>query len=257
MKETHQVSGDGLVGIGRADTISTPRLRNPTLDAANPDSRVPPLTDVGSLPVFKYPFSFANKRVYEGGWSREVTVRELPVAKELAGVNMRLEAGGVRELHWHKAAEWSIMLYGKARLTAIDAQGRSFVRDVSEGDLWYFPAGIPHSIQGLKENGAEFLLVFDDGMFSEHETVLLSDIMTHMPREIIARNFDIPRKALEGLQKEELFIFQAPLPEPLATDQQNAARTVGSSQCDFSFRPARQAPVHKTAGGEVRIVDST
>jgi oxalate decarboxylase len=59
---------------------------------------------------FKYPFSFAHKRVYEGGWSREVTVRELPVSKTLAGVNMRLNAGGVRELHWHTAAEWAIML---------------------------------------------------------------------------------------------------------------------------------------------------
>ena len=141
------------VMTGRAETISAPREPNPDLDAANPDSRVPPISDVGSLPVFKYPFSLANKRVYRGGWSREVTVRELPVAKELAGVNMRLEAGGVRELHWHKAAEWSIMLYGAARITAIDAEGRSFVRDVFEGDLWYFPTGIPHSIQGLSPDG--------------------------------------------------------------------------------------------------------
>ncbi len=42
------------------------------------------------------------------------------MAEELAGVDMRLEAGGIRELHWHKAAEWSIMLYGRARITAID-----------------------------------------------------------------------------------------------------------------------------------------
>jgi oxalate decarboxylase len=172
--EEHQIAGDGSVRIGRGDTITTPRLTNEALDASNPDSRVPPLSDTGSLPVFKYPFSLANKRVYQGGWSREVTIRELQVAKELAGVNMRLEAGGIRELHWHKAAEWSIMLYGSARLTAIDAEGRSFVRDVFEGDLWFFPTGIPHSIQGLRPDGAEFLLVFDDGHFSEHETVLLS-----------------------------------------------------------------------------------
>lgn len=90
------------VMTGRADTISAPREPNPDLAAANPDSSVPPLSDIGSLPVFKYPFSLANKRVYQGGWSREVTVRELPVAKELAGVNMRLEAGGIRELHWQR-----------------------------------------------------------------------------------------------------------------------------------------------------------
>ncbi len=143
-------------GPAERTTISAPGPTNRELDAANPDSGVPPLSDTGSMPVFKYPFSLANKRVYKGGWSREVTARELPIAKELAGVNMRLEAGGIRELHWHKAAEWSIMLYGAARITAIDAEGRSFVRDVFEGDLWYFPTGIPHSIQGLGPDGAEF-----------------------------------------------------------------------------------------------------
>lgn len=241
---------------GRADHISAPGPSNAALEAQNPDSKIPPLSDTGSLPVFKYPFSLANKRVYQGGWSREVTARELPVAKELAGVNMRLEAGGIRELHWHKAAEWSIMLFGAARITAIDADGRSFIRDVFEGDLWYFPAGIPHSIQGLGPDGAEFLLVFDDGNFSEHETVLLSDIMAHTPREITSKNFGVDPSSLEGISKEELFIFQAPVPGPLPLDQERAAGESGPSPRDFSFRPRELKPVKNTRGGEVTIVDS-
>jgi oxalate decarboxylase/phosphoglucose isomerase-like protein (cupin superfamily) len=60
---------------------------------------------------------------------------------------MRLKTGGVRELHWHKQAEWSIMLAGNARITAVDNDGKNFIADVAEGDLWYFPAGIPHSVQ--------------------------------------------------------------------------------------------------------------
>ena len=99
------------------------------LDGQNPDSIWPPATDSKSLVQnFKYPFSFANKRIYEGGWSREVTVRELPVSKTLAGVNMRLTAGGFRELHWHTAGEWAIMLYGTARITAIDSGRQKFRR---------------------------------------------------------------------------------------------------------------------------------
>ena len=169
---------------------SDPGPGNPALDAQNPDSMWPPSTDSKSLvPTFKYPFSLANKRVYKGGWSREVTVRELPVSKSMAGVNMRLTAGGVRELHWHTASEWAIMLYGTARITAIDADGKSFVADVKKNDLWYFPSGIPHSIQGLDPDGAEFMLVFDDGNFSEAETVLLSDSMAHLPREVLSKNF--------------------------------------------------------------------
>ncbi|MGE4372424.1 MAG: hypothetical protein AB7E29_05865 [Xanthobacter sp.] len=47
----------------------------------------------------------AHNRLEEGGWAREATARELPAAKNLAGVDMRLDAGVVRELHWHKEAE--------------------------------------------------------------------------------------------------------------------------------------------------------
>jgi oxalate decarboxylase len=181
----------------------------------------------------------------------------LPIAKELAGVNMRLEAGGIRELHWHKAAEWSIMLYGTARITGLDARGRSFVDDVGVGDLWYFPAGIPHSIQGLGPDGAEFLLVFDDGHFSEFETVLLSSVMAHTPRNVMAKNFGIDPQRLAGVPPQELFIFQAPVPGPPELDRQEAAREKESSPCDFSFRPAAQCDLKKFSGGDVRIVDSS
>ncbi len=67
------------------------------------------------------------------------------------------------------------MLYGNARITCLDQYGKPFVDDVKQGDLWFFPTGYPHSIQGLGPDGCEFLLVFDDGAFSEYDTVLLSD----------------------------------------------------------------------------------
>src|SRR6202047_3673619 len=194
--------------VGADRSKSDPGPANPALDAQNPDSTWPPATDSKSLVRnFKYPFSFANKRVYDGGWSREVTIRELPISKSMAGVNMRLTAGGVREMHWHTAGEWSIMLYGTARITAIDADGKSFVADTKKNDLWFFPSGIPHSIQGLNPDGCEFLLVFDDGNFSESETVLLSDSMAHLPREVLSKNFGVAEQAFENLPKQELFIF--------------------------------------------------
>src|SRR6266568_1428685 len=175
------------IKIGTDRSATDPGPSNDPLDKQNPDSEWPPATDSKSLVQnFKYPFSFANKRTYKGGWSREVTVRELPVSKDLAGVNMRLTAGGVRELHWHTADEWAIVLYGSARITAIDREGKSFVADVKKDELWYFPSGIPHSIQGLEPDGTEFMLVFDDGNFSESETVLLSDAMAHVPPEVLS-----------------------------------------------------------------------
>src|SRR6202163_2113391 len=245
-----------VVGADRSKTDPGPA--NKELDAQNPDSMWPPSTDSKSLVQnFKYPFSFANKRVYEGGWSREVTVRELPVSKALAGVNMRLTAGGVRELHWHTAGEWAIMLYGTARITAIDAEGKSFVADTKQDDLWYFPSGIPHSIQGLEPDCAEFLLVFDDGDFSESETVLLSDSMAHLPPEVLSKNFGVAESALKNLPKQELFIFQTAVPGSLGADQRAAAGALGKSAQDFAFRTMEMPPTKRTKGGEVRIVDSS
>ena len=236
---------------------SDPGPRNAALETQNPSSALPPATDAGSVPVFKYPFSLSHKRLYDGGWSREVTVRELPVSRSIAGVNMRLTAGGIRELHWHAAAEWAFMLYGSARLTAIDASGKSFVADVNPGDLWYFPTGIPHSIQGLGPDGAEFLLVFDDGNFSEYATVLLSEWMAHTPPEVLAKNFGTPSQALAKLPEKELFIFQSEVPPPLAADRSSAAGALGPSPVDFSFRLDQQSIAQRTKGGEVRIVDSS
>jgi oxalate decarboxylase len=170
---------------------------------------------------------------------------------------MRLTAGGVRELHWHTAGEWAIMLYGSARITAIDLDGKSFVADTNKYDLWFFPSGVPHSIQGLKPDGCEFMLVFDDGNFSESETVLLSDAMAHLPRSVLAKNFSLPPEAFANLPKEELFIFQTAVPGSLEDDKKAAAGAFPASSRDFAFRTMEMPPTKRTKGGEVRIVDST
>ena len=257
MKSVESLATPSAPGDKDDRSRSTPGPTNTPLDAANPDSVTPPPTDAGAVQTFKYPFSFGHKRLHEGGWSREVTQRELAVSKTLAGVDMRLTAGGVRELHWHTAAEWAFMLYGTARITCIDANGKSFVTDVKENELWYFPPGIPHSIQGLAPDGCEFLLVFDDGNFSEYETVLLSDWMAHTPPEVVAKNFGVEQKALANLPKKELFIFQAAVPGPLEEDRRAAAGKLGPSPIDFAFRTMQMAPTKRNKSGEVRVIDSS
>jgi oxalate decarboxylase len=146
---------------------SDPGPENELLREASPNSLLPPPTDHGEVESFWNSFSVQHRRVQPGGWSRQVTVEDFPISKDIAGVNMRLTAGGIRELHWHNAAEWALMLTGNARITAIDNDGKTFVKDVGPRDLWFFPTGTPHSIQGLAPDGCEFLLVFDDGKFSE------------------------------------------------------------------------------------------
>jgi oxalate decarboxylase len=252
----HQTNGNVPEPIDGDRGASILGPRNVPVEAENPSLLASPWTDSGSMPNLKFPFAASRNRILTGGWAREVTTRELPIAKEIAGVNMRLKPGGIREMHWHKEAEWAYMIAGTARITAVDAEGRNFIDDVAVGDLWYFPPGIPHSIQGL-EDGCEFLLVFDDGGFSENETFLISDWFAHTPRGVLAKNFGVPESAFSNLPvdyEHDLYVFNGNVPPRLQLDA--VASPNGSVPQTFSHRMLAQEPI-TTAGGQVRITDST
>ncbi len=256
-RDSNIASSDGMPQPIRGTlgaTILGPR--NVPLERENPDLLASPQTDAGTIPNLKFSFANARNRILTGGWAREVTVRELPIATELAGVNMRLKPGGIRELHWHKEAEWAYMLAGRCRITAVDQNGANFIDDVGVGDLWNFPAGIPHSIQGLEE-GCEFLLVFDSGNFSENETFLLTDWFKHTPRAVLAKNFGLPESAFANLPTDpdhQRYIFNGKVPGQLTTDAvQSPAGTVPMW---FSHHMLAQEPI-KVSGGQVRITDSS
>ena len=173
----------------------------------------------------------------------------------MAGVDMRLKPGAIRELHWHKEAEWAYMLAGSARITAIDADGRNFIDDLGVGDLWNFRAGLPHSIQALAD-GCEFLLVFDDGAFSENETFLLTDWMVHTPMAVLAKNFGVTEDALANIPKDpdhERYIFNGEVPPALAND---VVQGPAGTAMRMTHRLLEQDPV-EVPGGRVRIVDSS
>lgn len=226
---------------------------NPERDAENSDMLVPPRTDHGLIPNLKWSFSDSHMRIEDGGWTRETTVRELPSSPTIAGVTMHLNPGAIREMHWHHASEWAYVLKGKVRVTAVDENGCTFQDNVEQGDLWFFPAGIPHSIQGISDEGCEFLLVFDDGNFSEDETFLLTDWLAHIPKEVLAKNFSVAEKAFANIPKKELYIFQTKVPGPSKKD-----KVIGNGPVPrtFSHRMMKQEPI-QTKSGRVRITDST
>lgn len=238
----------------RGDKGATVKIpRNIERDRQNPDMLVPPETDHGTVSNMKFSFSDTHNRLEKGGYAREVTVRELPISENLASVNMRLKPGAIRELHWHKEAEWAYMIYGSARVTIVDEKGRSFIDDVGEGDLWYFPSGLPHSIQALDE-GAEFLLVFDDGSFSENSTFQLTDWLAHTPKEVIAANFGVKKEEIANLPGKEKYIFENQLPGSLKDDIVEGPN--GEVPYPFTYRLLEQEPI-ESEGGKVYIADST
>ncbi|HUB26544.1 MAG TPA: cupin domain-containing protein [Tepidisphaeraceae bacterium] len=234
---------------------SDPGQENGPLLAENPNSNLPPPSDHGDPGPIWYSFDLTKKRVEEGGWTHQVTQRELPSSKDVAGVNMRLTAGSYRELHWHTADEWAYMLYGNARITVMEPDGSMYIDDVSEGDVWFFPAGFPHSIQGLDPDGCEFLLIFNQGMFSEDGTMLLSEFVAHMPTEVLSKNFGLDKSALSKLPTDSLYIFPGTVPGSLDADLAEIGEPKSKSK--FTFRFKSMTPTVSNAAGDVRVVDSS
>lgn len=242
----------------RDESASNGGPKNLALMKINPNSDVPPPTDHGVVEPFWYSFDLTHRRVQEGGWTHQVTSRELPASKEMAGVNMRLTKGSFRELHWHLADEWAIMLTGKARVTVFTPDGAMFVDDVAAGDLWLFPAGAPHSIQALGEEGCEFLLVFNQGNFSEESTLLISDWLKHTPPEILEKNFRLGADSIAKLPKgEPLYIFPSDEPEKTLEEEiVEVSQYAAKPKVSYTFKASTMEPTRQSEAGTVKIIDS-
>ncbi|RPD75292.1 Bicupin, oxalate decarboxylase/oxidase [Lentinus tigrinus ALCF2SS1-7] len=229
--------------------------QNVPIDLQNADLLAPPTTDHGEIPNAKWPFSLSHNRLQTGGWAREQNVNAMPIATSIAGVNMRLEAGSIRELHWHKTSEWAFILKGSVQITAVNSDGQNFIGTVNPGDLWFFPAGMPHSLQATaaSPDGAEFLLVFPDGGFSEDSTFLLTDWLAHVPKEVIAKNFQTSISAFDHLVDQELYIFPSTPPPP---NEQPPKSPQGTIPDPFTFAFSKVKPT-QFSGGTFKPVDST
>ncbi|KAJ5900034.1 hypothetical protein N7495_004778 [Penicillium taxi] len=233
-----------------------PGPRNYYYDRINSDKLAPPGTDHGSTINAQWPMGLSHNRlgIENAGWARQENTDVMPDAVEMAGVDMRLEPSAYRELHWHVAAEWSLVLNGSCRIQAVDENGETFIDDVTAGDVWFFPPGIPHSIQAL-DDGVEFLLVFDQGDFSEDNTFLASEVFLHTPKSVLAKNFGAPLAAFENIPDDELYIFRG-TPAPADIEEQNVTTPSGviPRTKSYSYHFSEQ-PAHEVAGGSVKIID--
>lgn len=238
-----------------AASLREPGPKNPVLDSQFPDVESPPATDVGDMPQFWSSFNIMPKRIQGGGWARQVTQADFAISRAVSGVNMRLGPGGIRELHWHLAAEWAIVTDGKCRITVLDPEGHAYVQDVGVGDLWYFPAGYPHSLQGIGEDGCEFVIVFDEGNQSEYNTLLVTDWIAHTPPDILAQNFGVPKEVFKNIPLDDLWIFQGQEPGPLKADQA-AVASGGAPPNPFSFGLGYSEPIVRNKSGSLRVADS-
>jgi oxalate decarboxylase len=204
------------------------------------------------LPSFRYALGAVTPKSWDGGWAKEANASQFPVSQALAGVLMSLAPGALRELHWHaNAAEWAYVIKGQCRVTIIDPKGHSQIADFNAGDVWYFPRGHGHSIQCIGREDCLFLLVFDNGYFSEFGTFSITDWIGHTPPEVLAKTFGVPPATFANFPKSEVYIAKGPVPPPLPSDP--APGSLNSGELTHRYRLLAQRP-ETFAEGTLRLV---
>src|SRR5262245_3763210 len=210
-------------------------------DGQPPFGPTPPVLAGKDLPSFRFRLGAVTPKSWDGGWAKEATVAQFPVSEKLAGVLMSLAPGGLRELHRHaNAAEWAYVIKGRCRVTTIDPQAHAQIADFGPGDVWYFPRGFGHSIQGIGTEDCLFVLVFDNGYFSEFGTFSISDWIGHTPPEVLAKNFGVPAQTFANFPKSEVYIAKGAVPPPLSPDP--APGTLSSGALTHRYRLLAQRP---------------
>lgn len=177
-------------------------------------NNVPDPTLAGKdLPTFKFALEKSDGKVIGNSYGKEATVTQLPISKGIAGVSMRLEPGAMRELHWHAtAAEWAFVIEGRVRTTVVDPSGLAETNDFDPGDIWYFPRGHGHMLQCLGDKPCHFILIFDNGYFSEFGTFSITDWVGHTPPALLAKNFGLPEATFANFPKEEVYFARGKPP---------------------------------------------
>lgn len=207
------------------------------------------------LPTFKFALERSEGKVSGRCIAKEATVKQFPLSKGIAGVSMTLGPGDMRELHWHaSAAEWAFVNRGRVRTTVFSPGGYAETNDFEPGDVWYFPRGHGHMLECLGSEPCHFILIFDNGYFSEFGTFSISDWIAHTPRSHLAKNFGLPASTFDGFPTKEVYFAHGEQPPPKPA---NALGNPNRSPLTHKWQLLANDPLADRKGGRLWMVDST
>ncbi|WP_079214075.1 cupin domain-containing protein [Ventosimonas gracilis] len=205
----------------------------------------------GDPVVFTYALDKSPIKATTGGWARDVTVKELPIATGIAGAHLFINAGGAREMHWHDSVEWGYIAGGNCQVTVVDPHGETEVVNLNPGDLWHFPRGHAHSVQTLGEKPCHAILAFNDGLYSDHGTFGISDWMSRYEPAVLSKVLGVSQEIIAQQPLGETYIMQGPV---LALDgpQARKARPLAPEKT-HRYPLIASTPLVQNAGGELYL----
>ncbi|MGE3809078.1 MAG: cupin domain-containing protein [Gemmataceae bacterium] len=248
---------DFLKGAAAFAAGVTAALTSRHADAGSPSfmNNVPdPLLTGKELPTFKFALEKSRGKVIDGNTAKEATVEQLPISKGIAGVSMGLQPGGMRELHWHAtAAEWAFVNKGRVRTTVLGPYDQAQINDYEPGDVWYFPRGHGHMLECLGDEPCHFILIFDNGYFSEFGTFSITDWIGHAAPALLAKNFRLPEATFKDFPRKEVYFADGQVP-PAKTPPTHGP-TAAAPQT-HKYRLLANDPHIDNKGGKLWLVDA-
>jgi len=262
------ISACGSSVSGRRDRPANPRRRLDTVDRerrdpgpANPALERPESRSwtarhgrlAGCRCSVPFPLQQASIR---GRLSREVTIGNCRFSRSMAGVNMRAHGRESVNCTGTRRASGPSCCTGTARITAVDADGRSFVADVGKNDLVVLPpTGIPISsrVSGRTAGNParvrrwEFLGVChraSERLDGPHAA------------GVLRRTFGVSEKASSLPRRELLHPSRRTFRGPLEADRRRPPGSAGPSPHDLPFAPWDSPVMKRHEGGRRAIVDS-
>ncbi|EGD87242.2 uncharacterized protein TERG_03492 [Trichophyton rubrum CBS 118892] len=156
-------------------------------------------------------------------------------------------------MHWHRVAEWAYIYAGSFLISAVTEDGQFQLDKLGVGDMYYFPKGAAHSLQGLEDEN-EILLIFDDGDFDRvGTTFMVADWISHTPKDVLAKNFGVPPSTFDKTYNPDLALINSTISTKTVEGGKGALTGNSSYTFHISNAPEIQVP---GGGGTIQIVDS-
>ncbi|KAK9837295.1 hypothetical protein WJX81_004372 [Elliptochloris bilobata] len=206
---------------------------------------------------------------YDGGSFKWSNILNFPASKTISAAHFKLKEGGMREPHWHVVDEWAYVLSGTCRGSVVD-EGKTRpvdTWDFGEGDVWFFPSNLPHTVVGLEGGceyiaGCEYVAGYNAGDFQDDtQAFSLSSWLASVPAHITAQALGVDAEAVADTVQANYMSFL-----PLLSEVPKGDRHVWDAQ--MPLQPPQQAKaIHRfplahaslpevdTDGGYIKFVD--
>jgi oxalate decarboxylase len=200
---------------------------------------------------FKYRLELATPDSFAGGTNRTATRQNISGLKDIAMYSMRIEPGGLRELHWHpNVGELNYCLQGQGTIGILTPEGETDFFPIQPGSVSFIPTGYAHFILNGSQETLHLITVFSH---AEPEHIDISSTLEDISRTLWAQTFNIPDVWFPDLpQQGDQFLVKRG--QPLNDNTLRGAKT--SSSHPFTFN-MNKISAHVYAGGTVQELTTT